>query len=164
MVVKRLVVNFEICRKCKDCPIKCSYQFHPANDGSLTLREIITWQVVCRRCNQPGCVPSCPTEALKKREDGLIERSNTLCISCKSCTLGCPFGTIFPEMVPYLTAGCDYCQSRLKGDQKPLCVQTCPEGAIEYREIAKEEKSTPVEQNIAGIVTSWQKVIEEKSK
>ena len=165
MGVKKLVVDFEVCRKCKDCVIKCSFPFHPVNDGSLTLREIIAWQVVCRRCNQPGCVPSCPTEALKKREDGLIERSNTLCISCKSCTIGCPFGTIFPELVPYLTTGCDYCQNRLAEDEKPLCVQSCPPGAIEYREVTEKEETTTVSPDtIAGIATSWQKIVEEKKK
>jgi len=158
MGVKKLVVDFEICRKCKDCVIKCSFPFHPENDGSLTLREIIAWQTVCRRCNQPGCVPSCPTEALKKREDGLIERSNTLCISCKSCTIGCPFGTIFPELVPYLTTGCDYCQNRLAEEEKPLCVQSCSPGAIEYREITEKDKATMVNADkIAGIAISWQK-------
>jgi len=165
MGVKKLVVDFEICRKCKDCVIKCSFPFHPVNDGSLTLREIIAWQVVCRRCNQPACVPSCHTEALKKREDGLIERSNTLCISCKSCTIGCPFGTIFPELVPYLTTGCDYCQNRLAEDEKPLCVQSCPPGAIEYREVTEKEETTTVSPDtIAGIATSWQKIVEEKKK
>ncbi len=160
--MKRLVVNFEICRRCKRCEIKCSYPFHPVNNGSLTLREMITWQIVCRQCNQPGCVASCPTEALKKMDDGKITRSFNLCISCKSCAYGCPFGTIFPELVPYFTAGCDYCQDRLPEGKQPLCVQTCPLNAIEYKEIGEKEAKVIDREYVAGIVTSWQKVPEEK--
>jgi len=159
MGLKKLVVNFEICRTCDEkCPVKCSYPFHPVNDGSLQLRELIAWESVCRRCSQPGCVASCPTEALKKTDDGRIRRSFNLCISCKSCTLGCPFGTILPELLPYLTTGCDYCLGRLEEQQQPLCVQTCPAGAIEYREVPEDnEQSTAVNQSVAGIATNWQK-------
>jgi len=64
-----------------------------------------------------------------------------------------------------LTTGCDCCQNRLTENEKPLCVQSCPLGAIEYREITEKEKTTAVSPDmIAGIATSWQKVVEEKKK
>ncbi len=157
-VKKQLVINYEVCKTCGECPIECSYPYHNLNNGSLRLREIITWEAVCRRCSEPGCVAACPNGALKKREDDdKITRSPTLCVSCKSCTLGCPFGTILPELVPYLTTACDYCLNRLEAGETPLCVQTCPQNALAYRAVSEgEERLHPVDSNVAGLLIDWQ--------
>ena len=61
------------------------------------------------------------------------------CIGCKSCSLACPFGTIYPELLPYALSRCDYCIERLAAGEHPLCVSTCPMGAIKYIEIEPDE-------------------------
>jgi len=106
---------------------------HPKNDGVTSLREELAFMFACRRCEDYPCVNSCPTGALK-REDGLIKRSRVLCISCKTCSLACPFGTILPELIPYLVSRCDACMGRLKDNEQPLCATTCGNGAIKYVE------------------------------
>jgi carbon-monoxide dehydrogenase iron sulfur subunit len=56
-----------------------------------------------------------------------------LCTSCKSCALACPFGVIFQDFIPYLDSSCDYCIG--KNAEAPKCVSSCPERAIEVKEV-----------------------------
>lgn len=122
--------------------VRCSYTMHPDNNGITDLREQIAFMFACRRCEDYPCVNSCPTGALK-REQGLVKRSNIVCVSCKTCSLACPFGTILPELIPYLVSRCDTCLGRLKDNEQPLCVKTCSNGAILYieEETVKNEKN-----------------------
>jgi Fe-S-cluster-containing dehydrogenase component len=55
------------------------------------------------------------------------------CTSCKSCSIACPFGIIFVDFIPYLDSRCDYCIG-ITG-VLPKCVTSCPEKAIEVKEI-----------------------------
>jgi Fe-S-cluster-containing dehydrogenase component len=64
-----------------------------------------------------------------------------LCTSCKSCTVACPFGIIFVDFIPYLDSQCDYCLGVV--GKFPNCVKSCPEKAIEIKEIEEN-----IEQNI----------------
>lgn len=122
-----------------DLDIQCSYPYHPGNDGVTSLRELGAYAVICRQCESPNCVTSCPTEALEKDAEGILRRYNMRCTSCKSCALACPFGTIYPEAVPLFASRCDYCIDRLAPGEVPLCVKTSPDGAIQYIDIEPDE-------------------------
>jgi Fe-S-cluster-containing dehydrogenase component len=130
--MKKLYIDYDRFLKLpSDTGIRCSYHMHPGNNGITGLREELAFMFACRRCEDHPCVNSCPTGALK-REGGLIKRSRVICISCKTCSLACPFGTILPELIPYLVSRCDACMGRLKDGEEPLCVTTCSNGAIQY--------------------------------
>jgi Fe-S-cluster-containing dehydrogenase component len=106
----------------------------------ILLREIATFSLVCRRCEEGTCVLSCPKDALERQETGMVKRYNMRCISCKSCSFACPFGTIYPEVIPYVVAGCDYCRDRVQ-NQNPLCVRSCKvAGAIKYEEVEEDKE------------------------
>ena len=120
---------------------ECSYKMHPGNDGITSLREEFSFLFACRRCEDFPCVNSCPNGALK-REEGIIKRSGLICISCKTCSLACPFGTILPELIPYLAGRCDVCLGRLKDGEQPLCVESCKNGAVQYVEEDSIEDKT----------------------
>ncbi len=136
-MAKKLFVDLDICDKCEECVIECSYFHHLENCGITSLRELITYSLVCRKCEEASCVKSCPQDALEKKDGDILRRFNMLCISCKSCILACPFGTIYPEYVPYIIPKCDYCIDRSE-TSNPLCVDTCPYKALDFREV--EEK------------------------
>ena len=138
-----------MCDSCESrevCEAQCSYPYHPDNDGITSLRELAAYAVICRRCESGNCLVACPKEALEKDADGILRRYNLRCISCKSCSLACPFGTIYPELVPYAVSRCDYCIERLASGEEPLCVKTCPYGAIKYIDIEADE-----EQNLHAV-------------
>lgn len=132
--MKKLYIDYDLFLRPaeKDQP-HCSYVLRPGNDGPACLREEISFLFACRRCEDYPCVNSCPNGALK-RESGLIKRSGFLCISCKTCSIACPFGIILPELLPYLAGRCDRCIGRLKSGEVPLCVSTCKNGAFRYVE------------------------------
>ena len=96
--------------------IQCEYMFHRKNEGSFSL--------------------------LERQKDGLIKRYNMRCVGCKSCVLACPFGTILPEVINYVTAKCDNCLQQLSDnpDYIPACVKTAPADTFSMKELNKEDK------------------------
>ena len=85
---KRLFVDLDVCAKgpCEGCDIKCSYFYHPRNNGVISFIELVTYALVCRRCEEPHCVNACPKEALSQQKDKniLLVRHNMRCLSCKT--------------------------------------------------------------------------------
>ncbi|MCM8783231.1 MAG: 4Fe-4S binding protein [Candidatus Omnitrophica bacterium] len=134
--MNRLFINLEICTKCKECVVNCSYFYHPQNNGITNLREFATFVLICRHCEDAPCVNSCYHHALEKQKDGILKRYRMRCTSCKSCSIACPFGVILPDFIPYLDSRCDFC---IGISNKLLeCVNSCPYKAIEFKEV--EEK------------------------
>ncbi len=134
---KRLFIDLNVCSagECKECVIKCSYFYHPQNIGIISVAELATYYLVCRRCEEAHCINACPVEALERQEDkdNLLNRHNMRCISCKSCSHACPYGTIYPELIPLLIHNCDFCLDRRKTEDEPLCIKTCPYGALSLK-------------------------------
>lgn len=121
--------------------IECEYMFHRTNSGTLSLLEVAEFAAYCRQCKDAFCVIACPREALERQENGVIKRFNMRCVGCKSCVLACPFGTIFPEVINYVTAKCDLClnQRHDHPDYVPACVKTAPPGTFTIKEIPQED-------------------------
>jgi Fe-S-cluster-containing dehydrogenase component len=138
-VAKRLFIDLTKCDDCESCSVQCAYFYrNKATDhGVLTLRELATFALVCRRCEDPSCVAACRFDALERQEDGLLKRWNMRCVSCKCCSHACPFGTIYPDTVPFYTTNCDFCISAAV-DQPP-CVPSCAKGALAFAEVEASE-------------------------
>ena len=121
--------------------IECEYLFHRHNPGQFSLLEVAEFAIYCRQCKEAFCVEACTKDALERLDSGLIKRYNMRCVGCKSCILACPFGTIFPEVINYVTSKCDYCLNQLNEnpDYKPSCVETSPSGTFVMEEIESEE-------------------------
>ncbi len=157
--MKRLFIDLELCDKCRECKVACAYFYHPQNNGIDSLREYATFATICRQCAEAPCVNSCYHNALEKQADGLLKRYSMRCTSCKSCAIACPFGVIFPELIPYINSRCDYCLSL--GKQKmPLCVSSCFYKAVELKEVAedKEKNIFLVGDNLAVHSLKWGKI------
>ncbi|GAG96045.1 unnamed protein product [marine sediment metagenome] len=93
-MTKRLIIDLALCDQCDSCAVGCG--------GLLSLREKATFELVCRRCAQASCIIACPFGALERLDDGaVIKRHNLRCVSCKLCAQACPFGTIYPELLPF---------------------------------------------------------------
>jgi Fe-S-cluster-containing dehydrogenase component len=103
-------------------------------------------------------VASCPYDALERQPDGLIKRYNLRCVSCKLCTQGCPFGTIYPEMVGFYVTPCDYCLGQISEAEAPPCVSGCVRDAIAYREVDPDEQDMHIiDEHFAVIGPAWEK-------
>ena len=137
--MKRLFIDLEKCDRCPECVVKCSYISHPDNLGISSVRELATFATLCHRCEDAPCVSACYKDALERQENGLIKRHNMRCVSCKSCSVACPFGVIFADLLAYLAVHCDYCLGR--SDAVPDCINTCPYNALEFKEVEEDAEN-----------------------
>ncbi|MDD5674345.1 MAG: hypothetical protein PHC61_09285 [Chitinivibrionales bacterium] len=140
-MAKHLFIDITKCDECGDCTVKCGYFYQPqvSDHGVIALRELIAYALICRRCENPSCVAACRFSALERQQSGILERYNMRCVSCKCCSQACPFGTIYPEVIPFYAVQCDYCMQKLSsGDLS--CLSGCAKQAIEYKEVEESAK------------------------
>lgn len=157
---KRIVLNLTKCEGCDECTVNCGYFYGQhggdSDQGIQSIKERTTFALVCRQCEHASCIKSCPYDALERQDDGTIKRFNLRCVSCKLCTQGCPFGTIYPEMVGFYVTPCDYCID--SSTDQPPCVTGCVKDAIAFREVdPKEHNLHIIDEHLAAIAPKWEK-------
>ncbi len=170
----KLIIDLAKCRIQSESNVQCSYKHHPENKGIDALLEKIRFALICRKCELAPCISACPNNALEKvdsdnNDAGILKRANMLCTGCGCCAIACPFGTIYTDLIPFPSSICDVCRGRLKPGEKPLCVQTCEDGSIDYKEVdvAKEEDLVEVFEDIVVEVaggTLWEPFLRETEK
>lgn len=126
----------------------------PICDELKPIIEKAIRKLVCRHCEDAGCVSSCPHDALKKVEEDL-ERSNFLCTGCKTCILACPFGVNIDEIVEYKTRPLNL--ARLDS-----ILRECP--YIEKGEFEESDDIVKIEENIFVKAVNWKKQLGLKEK
>ena len=84
----------------------------------------------CNHCDDAPCVTICPTVALYRRPDGIVDFDGDRCIGCKSCMQGCPYDALYIDPATNTAAKCNYCAHRVEVGLEPACVIVCPEQAI----------------------------------
>jgi Fe-S-cluster-containing dehydrogenase component/formate-dependent nitrite reductase membrane component NrfD len=84
----------------------------------------------CNHCDNAPCVAICPTKALYKRKDGIVDFDSSRCIGCKSCMQACPYDALYIDPYSHTAAKCNYCAHRTEVGIEPACVVVCPERAI----------------------------------
>lgn len=86
----------------------------------------------CHHCDSPVCVTVCPTEAMVKREDGIVYIDHEKCVGCMACAGAC-FWSI-PELnrETKKAVKCDYCMDRVDAGLKPACVTKCTTRALRF--------------------------------
>lgn len=148
--MKRIMIDYLKCDGCKNCTVACM-QAHRDNPGSpydldltdirnesrnhIVVSEDGTYKpIFCRHCDQPECVMSCMSGALKKDEQtGLVLYDEKKCGSCFMCVMNCPYGVLKPDTATRTRViKCDFCKDQ-GGD--PSCVKSCPKKAIYVEEV-----------------------------
>ena len=84
----------------------------------------------CNHCDDAPCVTICPTVALYRRSDGIVDFDGERCIGCKSCMQACPYDALYIDPTTNTAAKCHYCAHRIEVGLEPACVIVCPEQAI----------------------------------
>ncbi len=156
-MARMLVIDLDVCGACERCRVRCGDAATGGSHlGAIAVRERATYAVVCRRCEEASCIDACPFDALERTPSGVLERLALRCVSCKLCVHACPFGTIYPDMVPFYSAPCSAClESR---DGPPPCAGTCDRGAIEYVEVDPREPGLHVvDERLAARARRWTK-------
>ena len=151
------VVDVSRCTGCRTCAVACK-DAHNLPVG-LNLRRVLeeasgSWRqdrmtgawhqdvrawyvsIACNHCENPACVKVCPTQAHYKRaEDGLVVIDRDKCIGCGMCARACPYGAPQLDRQRRKMTKCDACIERTSAGGMPVCVESCPERAIEFGDI-----------------------------
>jgi Fe-S-cluster-containing dehydrogenase component/formate-dependent nitrite reductase membrane component NrfD len=84
----------------------------------------------CNQCAHAPCVTACPTSAMFKRPDGIVDFDKRICIGCKACMAACPYDAIFINPEDHSAEKCNFCAHRIDAGLEPACVVVCPVEAI----------------------------------
>lgn len=97
--------------------------------------------ISCNECSDPACVKVCPTKAhFKRAEDGLVLIDPKKCIGCGACLAACPYGAPQHDREARKMRKCDTCLDRREKGLNPVCVDACPQRALDFGPIDELRK------------------------
>jgi Fe-S-cluster-containing dehydrogenase component/formate-dependent nitrite reductase membrane component NrfD len=94
--------------------------------GSFPETRRFFFPVLCNQCEDAPCVRICPTRALFKRRDGIVDLHGDNCIGCRSCMEACPYDQLFIDPDTHTAEKCNFCANRVENRLLPACVSVCP--------------------------------------
>lgn len=81
---------------------------------------------ICNHCDNPGCLSSCPRDAIFKREeDGVVLVDLDRCQGYRYCIAGCPYKKVYFNPKISKTEKCILCFPRIEKGLPPACAQQC---------------------------------------
>jgi Fe-S-cluster-containing dehydrogenase component/formate-dependent nitrite reductase membrane component NrfD len=152
------VIDHRKCIGCHACTVACK------EENRVPLGAFRTWVkyvergtfpdtqryfsvLRCNHCDDAPCVTICPTVALYRRPDGIVDFDGRRCIGCKSCMQACPYDALYIDPDTNTAAKCNYCAHRVEVGLEPACVIVCPEQAIVAGDL--DDPRTPIARLVA---------------
>ncbi len=101
-----MVVDLRRCVGCQTCTAACKLanatppgvmwrRVVDVETGSFPNVQRVFVPTSCQHCDNPPCVAACPSEATKKRADGIVTQDYEMCIGCGYCITACPYEARF---------------------------------------------------------------------
>ena len=101
----------------------------------------------CNHCEAAPCVEICPTTALYRRDDGIVDFDRDACIGCKACMQACPYDALYIHPDRGTAEKCNFCSHRIEVGLEPPCATVCPAEAILVGDL--DDPTTRVAQIVA---------------
>jgi nitrate reductase beta subunit len=113
----------------EDTPTGAVFDRPDQYGGSARLPEHHVWFFhlarICNHCTYPGCLASCPRNAIYKRpEDGIVLVDQSRCRGYRKCVEGCPYKKVMYRPTTRASEKCVGCFPRIEGRDPALS----PEG------------------------------------
>jgi len=119
------------CKSENEVPVGVTRTYVKAVDVGIFPEARRAFQVTrCNQCEDAPCVAACPTQAMYRRPDGIVDFDKGICIGCKACIAACPYDAIFINPEDHSAEKCNMCAHRLDAGLEPACVTVCPTEAI----------------------------------
>ena len=119
------------CKSENEVPVGVTRTYVKSVDVGVFPQVRRAFQVTrCNQCEDAPCVAACPTQAMYRREDGIVDFDKEICIGCKACMAACPYDAIFINPEDHSAEKCNMCAHRLDVGLEPACVTVCPTEAI----------------------------------
>jgi Fe-S-cluster-containing dehydrogenase component/formate-dependent nitrite reductase membrane component NrfD len=119
------------CRSENEVPLSVTRTYVKYVDVGVHPQARRAFQVTrCNQCEDAPCVAACPTAAMHRRPDGIVDFDKSACIGCKACMAACPYDAIFINPEDHSAEKCNFCAHRLDMGLEPACAVVCPTGAI----------------------------------
>lgn len=143
--VKKVYIKEEVCIGCGLCRVYCQAEHSQSKDIIKAFKKEtprpaprirverkgeISLSVQCRHCDEPLCVYSCLTGAMRKDPTtGVVTIDTDKCIGCWTCIVACPYGAL-TRGTGKTVVKCDLCPGRIMS----VCVANCPNEALLLKE------------------------------
>jgi Fe-S-cluster-containing dehydrogenase component/formate-dependent nitrite reductase membrane component NrfD len=125
------------CKSENDVPVGVNRTYVKYVDVGTFPQARRAFQVTrCNQCEDAPCVAACPTSAMYRRPDGIVDFDKRICIGCKACMAACPYDAIFINPQDHSAEKCNFCAHRLDIGLEPACVVVCPTQAIKVGDLA----------------------------
>jgi Fe-S-cluster-containing dehydrogenase component len=135
------VIDNRRCIGCHACSVACKVEHEVPLGVARTWVKYVekgvfpetrrTFTVTrCNHCEDAPCVEICPTTALFRRKDGIVDFDARRCIGCKGCMQACPYDALYIDPQTETAAKCNFCAHRVEVGLEPPCVTVCPTQAI----------------------------------
>jgi len=130
-------IDLRKCIGCHACTIACKAEHQipvgvnrcwvkTVEKGSFPDTQRFFFPVLCNQCVDAPCVRICPTNALYKRRDGIVDLNGQSCIGCRACMEACPYDQLFIDPNTHTAEKCNFCANRVENRLLPACVSVCP--------------------------------------
>src|SRR5207245_3597085 len=119
------------CKSENEVPLSVTRTYVKSVDVGIFPQARRVFQVTrCNQCDDAPCATACPTTAMYRRPDGIVDFDKTVCIGCKACIAACPYDAIFINPDDHSAEKCNFCAHRIDMGLEPACVVVCPTQAI----------------------------------
>src|SRR5688572_11552348 len=130
-------IDLRKCIGCHACTIACKAEHEipigvnrcwvkTVEKGAFPDTRRFFFPVLCNQCTDAPCVRICPTGALFKRRDGIVDLHGDSCIGCRACMEACPYDQLFIDPNTHTAEKCNFCANRVENKLLPSCVSVCP--------------------------------------
>lgn len=137
MATYGFAIDLRKCIGCHACTIACKSEHDipvgvnrcwvkTVEKGVFPETQRLFLPVLCNQCEEAPCLKICPTGALFKRRDGIVDLSGEACIGCRACMIACPYDQLFIDPNTRTAEKCNFCANRVENQLQPACVSVCP--------------------------------------
>jgi Fe-S-cluster-containing dehydrogenase component/formate-dependent nitrite reductase membrane component NrfD len=159
-------IDLRKCIGCHACTIACKAEHEiPIGVNRCWVKTVeqdtfpntrrFFFPVLCNQCDDAPCMSICPTNALFKRRDGIVDLHGDSCIGCRACMVACPYDQLFIDPNTHTAEKCNFCANRVENELLPACVSVCPTECRIFGDL--DDETSEVSRILAREATSVRK-------